>query len=54
MVGENLQYDSSKPDGQYRKPASNAKLLSRIGTFEFTPFEQALDQSVKWLLENWE
>lgn len=32
-------FDPSKADGQYRKPASNKKLLDAIGGFEFTPFE---------------
>lgn len=35
-----LQFDTSRADGQYRKPASNAKLLNLIGDFKFTPFEQ--------------
>lgn len=37
------QLDTSKADGQYRKPASNVKLLNLMtegGGFEFTPFEQ--------------
>ena len=42
------------PDGQHRKPASNAKLIGRIGSFEFTPFEEALQESVQWLVDNWE
>jgi GDP-L-fucose synthase len=47
------QFDSTKADGQYRKPASNEKLLSKIGTFEFTPFQEALEQSINWLVANW-
>ena len=33
-------FDASKADGQFRKPASNRKLLGLIGEFQFTPFEQ--------------
>lgn len=33
-------FDTSKADGQYRKPASNKKLLDLMGGFEFTPFEK--------------
>ena len=33
-------FDTTKADGQFRKPASNKKLLSLIGDFKFTPFEQ--------------
>ncbi|KAF7343405.1 GDP-L-fucose synthase [Mycena venus] len=47
-------FDTSKADGQFRKPASNKKLLDRIGGFQFTPFEQALDISVKWFIENYD
>ncbi|KAH7871369.1 uncharacterized protein C8R40DRAFT_1054751 [Lentinula edodes] len=46
-------FDTSRADGQYRKPASNKKLLSLIGDFKFTPFEEALNESVKWFLENY-
>lgn len=33
-------WDATKADGQYRKPASNKKLISLIGDFQFTPFEE--------------
>jgi len=47
-------FDTTRADGQFRKPASNKKLLDRIGGFQFTPFEQALDISVKWFIENYD
>ncbi|KAJ6463945.1 hypothetical protein C8R45DRAFT_840545 [Mycena sanguinolenta] len=47
-------FDTTKADGQFRKPASNKKLLERMGSFQFTPFEQALDISVKWFVENYD
>jgi len=47
-------FDTTRADGQFRKPASNKKLLGLIGGFEFTPFEQALDSTVKWFLANYE
>ncbi|KAI0791452.1 hypothetical protein BC629DRAFT_1509653 [Irpex lacteus] len=47
-------FDTSKADGQFRKPASNKKLLELTGGFEFTPFEQALDETVQWFLQNYE
>ncbi|KAJ7337428.1 hypothetical protein DFH08DRAFT_253480 [Mycena albidolilacea] len=47
-------FDTNKADGQFRKPASNKKLLDHIGSFQFTPFEQALDISVKWFIENYD
>jgi len=47
------KFDASKSDGQYRKPASNSKLLSKIGEWEFTPFDTALQQSVEWFVDNY-
>ncbi|KAJ7253022.1 hypothetical protein B0H12DRAFT_1117094 [Mycena haematopus] len=47
-------FDTSRADGQFRKPASNKKLIDRIGGFQFTPFDQALDMSVKWFIENYD
>ena len=37
---EDEQFDTTRADGQFRKPASNRKLLSLVGDFKFTPFEQ--------------
>ena len=34
------EFDTSRADGQFRKPASNKKLLGLIGDFQFTPFEK--------------
>ncbi|KIK68302.1 hypothetical protein GYMLUDRAFT_35688 [Collybiopsis luxurians FD-317 M1] len=47
-------FDTSRADGQYRKPASNKKLLSLIGDFKFTPFEEALNESVQWFVQNYD
>lgn len=33
-------FDTTKADGQFRKPASNKKLLRLMGGFEFTPFTE--------------
>ncbi|KAJ7249858.1 hypothetical protein C8J57DRAFT_1668231 [Mycena rebaudengoi] len=50
----NYSFDTTKSDGQFRKPASNKKLLDLIGGFQFTPFEEALDISVKWFVDNYD
>lgn len=50
----NYSFDTTRADGQFRKPASNAKLLGLVGKFEFTPFEQALDETVKWFVTNYD
>ena len=42
-----------KPDGQFRKPSSNQKLLSIIGDYNFTPLEQGLKSTIEWFNENY-
>ncbi|KAF8495163.1 epimerase-domain-containing protein [Russula emetica] len=55
-----VRFDTSKSDGQYRKPASNEKLIRLMREtskdneeFKFTPFEQGLKESVDWFIENY-
>jgi len=48
------QFDSTKADGQFKKTASNAKLRKYLPDFQFTPFEEALDDSVKWFVNNYD
>ncbi|XP_077301020.1 GDP-L-fucose synthase-like protein isoform X2 [Arctopsyche grandis] len=47
-----LSYDTSKPDGQYKKTASNKKLRSHLPNFQFTKFEDAMKESVQWYIDN--
>lgn len=49
----NLIWDSSKPDGQFRKPSSNAKLKSLLPNFNFTPLEIGLRETVEWFQKNY-
>ncbi|XP_069685581.1 GDP-L-fucose synthase [Periplaneta americana] len=49
-----IHYDSTQADGQFKKTASNAKLRSYLPDFQFTPFEQAVKDSVKWFKENYD
>jgi hypothetical protein len=34
--------------------ASNEKLMKLIPDFKFTPFEEALDSSVQWFVQNYD
>ena len=36
----NIQFDTTKSDGQYKKTASNVKLRKYLPDFKFTPFKQ--------------
>lgn len=48
------EYDTTRADGQYKKTASNEKLMKYLPDFQFTPFEEAVQESVKWFLDNYE
>ena len=47
-------FDSTKADGQFKKTASNKKLRSLLPSLKFTPFDQAIQESVKWFVDNYE
>ena len=49
-----VTFDTSKADGQFKKTANNQKLRKYLPDFKFTPFEEAMDITVKWFLENYE
>lgn len=44
-------WDPSKADGQFRKQASNKKLLALMGGFQFTPFDQGASCSIHLILQ---
>lgn len=54
MFQGEVNYDTSKADGQYKKTASNDKLRRLHSSFEFTPFKEAVKKSVDWFVENYE
>jgi len=47
-------FDSSKPDGQFRKPSDNSKIKNYLPDFKFTPIEEGIKETVKWFIENYE
>jgi GDP-L-fucose synthase len=48
-----VKWLTNKPNGQHRKPSSNAKLLSIIGDYEFTTLEKGLKESIEWFILNY-
>ncbi|KAJ3056764.1 GDP-L-fucose synthase [Rhizophlyctis rosea] len=48
-----VEYDTSMPDGQFKKTASNAKLRKYLPDFEFTPFHEAIKTSFDWFADNY-
>ena len=49
-----IVYDTSKADGQFKKTASNKKLRTYLPDFQFTPFPEAIHESVQWFLQNYD
>lgn len=49
---DQIQFDTSKPDGQYKKTASNKKLKSLYPEFHFTDIRDGIRDSVEWFIEN--
>jgi GDP-L-fucose synthase len=47
-------FDTTKPEGQFRKPSDNSKLRSYLPDFEFTPIEQGIKETVKWFINNYD
>jgi GDP-L-fucose synthase len=48
-----VNFDTTKADGQYKKTASNAKLRKYLPEFKFTPFKEAMRESVQWFVDNY-
>jgi GDP-L-fucose synthase len=47
-------FDSSKPDGQFRKPSDNSKIKHYLPDFKFTPIEDGIKETVNWFIKNYE
>ena len=50
----NIIFDTTKPDGQYRKPTYNKRLMEFLPQYKFTPFREGIKQTVDWFVENYE
>ena len=46
-------WDTSKPDGQYRKPSDNSKIKKYLPDFEFTSLRDGLKESIDWFNNNY-
>lgn len=47
-------WDTSKSDGQLRKTASNAKLISLNPNITFTKIEQGIKDTITWFIKNYD
>jgi GDP-L-fucose synthase len=41
-------FDSTKPDGQYRKPSDNSKIKAYLPSFQFTPIYEGLKETINY------
>ena len=46
-------FDSSKPDGQFRKPSDNSKIKNYLPEFEFTPLYEGLKETIEYFEKNY-
>ena len=46
-----ISYNGSL-DGQYRKDGSNKRFLELVGEYEFTSFDDGIEKTIQWYLEN--
>ena len=46
-------FDSSKPDGQFRKPSDNTKIKTYLPNFEFTPLYEGLKETIEFFENNY-
>lgn len=49
----NIIFDTSKPDGQYRKPSDNSYLKQIIGDFQFTSLRDGLQETITHFEKNY-
>lgn len=48
-----IKWLSDKPNGQFRKPSDNSKLLSIIN-YKFTPLDEGLSETIEYFIQNYE
>jgi len=46
-------FDSSKPDGQFRKPSNNSKIKNYLPDFKFTPLYDGLKETIEYFEKNY-
>ena len=51
---DNLEFDTSFEDGQYKKTVDNSKLLSYLPDFKFTTLDEGLKETIDWFVVNYE
>ena len=48
-----IEWDKTKPEGQFRKPSSNKEFLELSKSFEYTPLKIGLEKTCGWFVEEY-
>jgi GDP-L-fucose synthase len=48
-----VEWDETKPNGQYRKPSDNSKIKKYLPMFEFTSLRDGLKETVDFVQSNY-
>ena len=51
---EHMVFDTSSPDGQYKKTADNSKLMKLIGEYNFIGIEEGIINTIEWFVDNYD
>lgn len=51
---DNIIFDDSYSDGQFKKTANNSKLMNLIKEFNFTKIDDGIKSSVNWFIKNYD
>jgi GDP-L-fucose synthase len=46
-------FDSTKPDGQFRKPSDNSKIKNYLPDYKFTPMYEGLKETIEYFEKNY-
>ena len=46
-------FDTTKPDGQFRKPSDNSKIKNYLPNFKFTPIYDGLKETIEYFEKNY-
>ncbi len=48
-----IVFDTTKPDGQFRKPSDNSKIKNYLPNFKFTPIYDGLKETIEYFEKNY-
>lgn len=53
MTEDDIIFDDSYSDGQYKKTCDNSRLLQLYNNFKFTPLEDGLERTIDWFKKHY-